>query len=63
MERYLLREKIMRLTKTLLMAAVMVACTTQSLPAWAQSAELINAYKQTQALTKQGEYAEAIPFA
>jgi hypothetical protein len=63
MERYLLRQKIMRLTRTLFMAAVMVACTVQSLPAWAQSAELINAIKQPQTLKKQGKYAEAIAFA
>jgi hypothetical protein len=43
MERYFLRGKIMRLTRMLLMVTVMVACTTQSLPAWAQSAELVNA--------------------
>jgi hypothetical protein len=36
---------------------------TQSLPAWAQSVELNNAYKQYQMLNKQGKYAEAIPFA
>jgi len=63
MERYLLRQKIMRLTRTLFMVAVMVACATQSLPAWAQSAELINAFKQLQTLKKQGKYAEAIVFA
>ena len=43
MKRYLLREKIMRLTRMLFMVAVMVACATQSLPAWAQSAELVDA--------------------
>jgi tetratricopeptide (TPR) repeat protein len=63
MERYRLREKIMRLTRMLLMVTVMVACTTQSLPAWAQLAELFNAFKQYQTLNKQGEYAKAIPFA
>ncbi|MGY9001084.1 MAG: hypothetical protein ACKVIK_14300, partial [Rhodospirillales bacterium] len=41
----------------------MVACATQSLPAWAQSAELDAALKQYQTLTKQGKYAEAIAFA
>jgi hypothetical protein len=51
----------MRLTRILFMAAVMVACTAQSLPAWAQSAELYAVFKQYQALNKQGEYAEAIP--
>jgi tetratricopeptide (TPR) repeat protein len=63
MKRYLLKEKIIRLTRTLFVAAVMVACTTQSLPAWAQSDELYAAFKQYQALNKQGKYAEAIPFA
>jgi|TARA_B110000467_G_C18125093_1_gene370089 hypothetical protein len=62
MERYLLRQKIMRLTRTLFMAAVMVACTTQSLPAWAELAELSNAFKQSQTLKKQGKYTEAIPY-
>ena len=55
MKRYLIMEKIMRLTRILFMAAVMVACATQSLPAWAQSAELINAFKQLQTLKKTGE--------
>ena len=63
MERYPLRQKIMRLTRILLIAAVMVACATQSLPAWAQSAELDAAFKQYQMLNKQGKYAEAIPYA
>ena len=63
MERYLLRQKIMRLSRTLFIAAVMVACVTQSLPARAQSAELINAFKKSKTLKKQGKYAEAIPFA
>jgi tetratricopeptide (TPR) repeat protein len=62
MERYPLKEKIMRLTRMLFMTAVMVACVTQSLPAWAQSAELIKAFKQYQALRKQGEYGKAIPY-
>ena len=62
MERYLLRQKIMRLTRTLFMAVVMVACTTQSLPAWAELAELSNAFKQSQTLKKQGKYTEAIPY-
>jgi hypothetical protein len=63
MERYPLRQKIIRLTRTLFMVAVMVASTTQSRPAWAQSAELDAALKQFQTLDKQGKYAEAIPFA
>ena len=63
MKRYPLREKIMRLTRMLFMAAVMVACAIQSRPAWAQSAELINAFKQLQTLKNQGKYAEAIAFA
>jgi hypothetical protein len=62
MERYFLRGKIMRLTRMLLMVTVMVACTTQSLPAWAQLAELSNAFKQSQTLKKQGKYTEAIPY-
>ena len=63
MERYLLRQKIMRLSRTLFIAAVKVACAIQSLPAWAQSAELLNAFKQLQTPKKQGKYAEAIAFA
>ena len=63
MERYLLRQKITRLTRILFMVAVMVACVTQSLPARVQSVELINAFKQLQTLKKQGKYAEAIAFA
>ena len=64
MERYPLREKIMCLTKTLFMAAVMVACATQSLPAWAQSAAELDAeFRQYQSLKKQGKYGEAIPYA
>jgi tetratricopeptide (TPR) repeat protein len=63
MERYPLRQKIMRLTRILLIAAVMVACATQSLPAWAESAELKNAFKQYRTLKKQGKYGEAIPYA
>ena len=62
MERYPLRQKIMRFTRTLFMAASMVACATQSLPAWAQSAELYASFKQYQALNKQGKHAEATPF-
>ena len=45
------------------MAVVIVAGITQSPPARAQSAELIAAFKQYQALKKQGKYAEAIPVA
>ena len=63
MKRYLLIEKIMRLTRILFMAAMMVACATQSLPAWAQSADSDTAFKQFQTLDKRGKYAEAIPFA
>jgi hypothetical protein len=44
MKRYLLIEKIMRLTRILFMAAMMVACATQSLPAWAQSADSNTAF-------------------
>ena len=35
----------------------------QSQPASAQSAELLAVYKQIQSLSKQGKYAQAIPFA
>jgi hypothetical protein len=59
MKRYLLIEKIMRLTRILFMVAMMVACATQSLPAWAQSADSDTAFKQFQTLDKRGKYAEA----
>ena len=62
MKRYPLKQKIMRLARTLFMAAVMVACAIQSRPAWAQSAELYASFKQYQALNKQGKHAEATPF-
>jgi len=41
----------------------MTAGATQSLPAWAQSAELDAAFKQYQTLNKQGKYTKALPFA
>ena len=53
MERYPLIEKIMRLTRILFMAAMMVACTTQSLPTWAQSADSNTVFtKQRDVLAK-----------
>jgi hypothetical protein len=49
--------------RALLIVLVIAAGATQSLPAWAQSAELYAAFKQYQALNKQGKYSEAVPFA
>jgi hypothetical protein len=48
--------------KVFLIAAMFVAGATYSLPARAQSAELMATFKQYQALKKQGKYSEAIPF-
>ena len=51
------------ITKIFLMAAVLLAVATHTLPAWAQSAELDEAFNQYQALNEQGKYGEAVPFA
>ena len=49
---------------TIVSALVLFAFTyIQSQPASAQSAELLAVYKQIQSLSKQGKYAQAIPFA
>ena len=49
--------------KVFLIAAMLVVGATYSLPAWAQSAEIMATFKQYQALNKQGKYSEAVPFA
>ena len=49
--------------KVFLIAAMLMVSVAHSLPAWAQSAELDAAFKQYQALKRQGKYAEATPFA
>jgi hypothetical protein len=63
MKRYLPSKKARSVIRALLIALVLAAGPIQSPPAWAQSAELDAAFKQYQALNKQGKYAEAIPFA
>tara|TARA_Y100000588_G_scaffold284755_1_gene302368 strand:- start:285 stop:785 length:501 start_codon:yes stop_codon:yes gene_type:complete len=63
MERYLLSKKAKSVIRAALIAVVLVAGSTLSLPAWAQSAELDAAFRQYQSLEKQAKYAEAIPYA
>jgi tetratricopeptide (TPR) repeat protein len=63
MKRYLPSKKVQSVIRALLIAVVILAGPIQSPPVWAQSAELYAAFKQYQALNKQGKYAEAVPFA
>ena len=63
MGRHLLSKKANSAIRAALIAVVLIAGVTQSLPAWAQSAELDAAFEKYEELKKQGKYHEAIPFA
>ena len=63
MDRYLLSKRANEVISASLIAVLLLAGVTQSLTAWAQSAELDAAFRQYQSLEKQAKYAEAIPYA
>ena len=63
MDRYLLSKKANSVIRAALIAVVLIAGAAQSPTAWAQSAQLMDAFKKYQALEKRGKYAEAIPYA
>jgi hypothetical protein len=61
LERHPLSTKIWSVIKAPLIALVLAAGATQSPPAWAQSAELIGAFKQYQTLNKRCTRAGSSP--
>ena len=63
MDRYLFSKKAYSVIRAALIAVLLLAGAPQSPTAWAQSAQLMDAFKKYQALEKRGKYAEAIPYA
>ena len=63
MDRYLLSKIAINAIGPALIAVVLITGAAQSPTAWAQSAQLMDAFKKYQALEKRGKYAEAIPYA